>query len=79
MQCPFTLLSSVAYTAVQNCSALSHKRHDFRRKIGEHKMCVLIFSKLSSEGFVILRISERDVIKTVYWPSRKLPVILVRF
>ena len=23
---------------------LSHKRHDFRKKVTEHKMCVLIFS-----------------------------------
>jgi hypothetical protein len=23
---------------------LSHKRHDFREKVIEHKMCVLIFS-----------------------------------
>jgi len=25
-------------------STLSQKRHDFRRKVIEHKMCVLIFS-----------------------------------
>jgi len=25
-------------------STLSHKRHDFRKKVTEHKMCVLIFS-----------------------------------
>ena len=25
-------------------SVLSHTRHDFQRKIPEHKMCVLIFS-----------------------------------
>jgi hypothetical protein len=24
-------------------SALSHKRHDFRKQVTEHKMCVLIF------------------------------------
>jgi hypothetical protein len=26
-------------------STLSHKRHDFRKNVIEHKMCVLIFSK----------------------------------
>jgi len=25
-------------------STLSHKRYDFRKKITEHKMCVMIFS-----------------------------------
>jgi hypothetical protein len=29
---------------LQNISTLSHKRHDFRRKVAEHKMCVSIFS-----------------------------------
>jgi hypothetical protein len=72
-------LSSVAYPALQYCSTLSYNRHDFRRKIVERKMCVLIFSKISSEAFLILRIIERDVIKNVYLSSCKLPVILVRF
>ena len=25
-------------------STLSHKRYDFRKKVTEHKMCVLVFS-----------------------------------
>ena len=38
--------SFVAHQAPQHFSALSHKRHDFRRKKKgiEHKMCVSIFS-----------------------------------
>ena len=28
-------------------STLSHKRHDIRKKVTEHKMCVLIFSTTS--------------------------------
>ena len=47
-------------------STLSHKRHDFRKKVTENKMCVLISLKLLSETFLILRINERDMIKTVY-------------
>ena len=33
----------VASPALQYFSTLSHKRHDFRKNVIEHKKCVLIF------------------------------------
>ena len=41
------------------------KRHDFRKKKKRTEMCVLIFSTVLSRTFLILRISERDMIKNV--------------
>jgi hypothetical protein len=40
--CP--IFSSVACPALHLLSTLSHKRHDFRKKVTECKMCVLISS-----------------------------------
>jgi predicted transcriptional regulator len=38
------ILSSVASPTLPYFSILSRKRHDFREKVTEHKICVLIFS-----------------------------------
>jgi hypothetical protein len=67
------ILSSVAFPAPSYFFTLSHKRHDFRKTIIEHKMCVLSFST----SFV--RNIQRDIIINVQRFSCKVPVILVGF
>jgi hypothetical protein len=49
-----------------------------KKKVIQHKMCVLIFSTALSATLLIVRRTERDMIKNVYLPSSKVPVILVR-
>jgi hypothetical protein len=52
-------------------STLSHKRYDFREKVTEHKMCVLIFFTTLSETFLILRRIQRDSIINISRSSYK--------
>jgi hypothetical protein len=53
MQCAcIVLYCQVVCLAPQYFSTLSHKRHDFREKVIEHKMRVLVFSTNFSENFL---------------------------
>ena len=49
------MTSFVAPLTSPHLSKLSHKRCDFRKKVIECKMCVLIFSRTLSKIFLILR------------------------
>jgi len=80
MQSTCAILLSVACPALQYFSTLFHKRHNFRKKkVTEHKMCFDFLCNFVSEIFVILRRTERDMIKNVYWYACKVSVILLRF
>jgi hypothetical protein len=72
------ILSSVACLAVPYSSTLSHKRHDFRKKVVEYKMYVLIFSTNLYEIFLILRI-QRGTTTNTHKSSYDVPVVLLKF
>jgi len=50
-----------------------------QRKVTEHKMYFDLFLQVSSETLLTLRRNERDMMKNVYWFSRKILVILSAF
>ena len=73
------ILSSVEYATLTILfSALSPKRHDFRKKF-EHKRCIFIFSTNLFENFLMLRRMQRDVIINVHMPTRTVRVLLFGF
>jgi hypothetical protein len=79
MQCECAILPSVAVPDLQYFSPLFHKRHEFRKNVIEHKRRVFFPLQRLSETFLVLRRTERDMIKNAYWSSRKVFNILVEF
>jgi len=79
MQFACAILSSVACPALQYFSTLSPKRYDFREKLLNTKHVLWLYLKLLAETFLILRITERGMIKNVYRSSYKVAVIIARF
>jgi len=78
------ITSSVAGLALLYFSTLCHERHDFRKKkVTEHKMCILIFSTTLTAKFLILRRNERDMVinasKSPFTVSQRNLNILNRF
>jgi hypothetical protein len=78
MQRSCAIFLSVASPAVHYLSTLSHKRNDYWKKWFNIK-CVSIFSRIFSTTFLILRRTERDMIKNIYWSTGITPFIPVRF
>jgi hypothetical protein len=75
VKCARATLSSLASPALTYFSTLSHKRNDFRKEsFIEHKY-VFLFSIQLFMKRLILRRTERDVIKDVCWFLCKVSVI----
>jgi hypothetical protein len=71
-------LSSVACRALQYFSALSHKQHDFRKKLPNTK-CVLFFSTTSIWNISHSKKKRARYDKNIFLSSCKVPVIFVQF
>jgi hypothetical protein len=50
-----------------------------KRSVSECKMCVVIYSTSLSEPCLILRRTEQDKIKTVYWYTSYSCLVLIEF
>jgi len=72
------ILSSVACLALLYFSTPFHKRHDCRKKLLKTKCVFSFYLQFLFETFLILRRTERDMVKKEYWFSRKVPIILER-
>jgi hypothetical protein len=69
------ILSCVTCPAPPYSSTLSHKGHDFQKKVIKN---VFLSPQILSETFHILRRTQRDIIINVYRSSCKLSLFLVR-
>ena len=76
---PRIILSPMACLPLPYFSTISNKRHDFQKKVIEHKMRFFIFSAILFETLLILRRIQRDIIINVHRYLCKVPVILLIF
>jgi hypothetical protein len=73
------VLSRVACPFLPYFSPLSHKGRDFSENVLNIKYLFWFSLQLLSETFFILSRTERDLIKSIYRSSCKVPVIFVGF
>jgi len=72
-------LSSLVCLTLQSLSTLSHKRHDFRKKVVHKKFAFSFSPQLLCETFLVLRGKGWHMIKNVCQSSRKVPEFLTDF
>jgi hypothetical protein len=69
---------SVACPVLQYFSTLSHKRHDFTKKIAEHNMFVFLFCTSFVQYIGHCKKIVRDMTINAHWSSRNVPANFVR-
>jgi len=74
-----TIFSSVACLSVPYFSTLSHNRHDFQKKVIEHKMSVFIFATTYVWNISHSTRNCARYDQNIYRSTWKVPVFLVRF
>jgi hypothetical protein len=65
------ILLSVACLSLPHVSTLSYKRRGYGKKVIEHEICALSFSTIFSKICLILRGTERHIIRNVHMCSCK--------
>jgi len=74
----YVIFLSVVCRAVQYSFTSSHKTTQVpkRKKVTAYKRSILVVCTIVSETFVVLRRTERHVIKNVFWSSWEIPDVL---
>jgi hypothetical protein len=73
------ITSSVACPHLPQYSTLSHKQHNFWKKVTELEMCALTFSTILSEMLTILWRIQQDIIINLHMFSCTVPIRLIAF
>jgi hypothetical protein len=76
-KCVFSAPYCIVICGLSGCTIfpqiISHSRQDYQKKGKEHKLCVLIFSKILSQIFLIIK-NQRNIITNVHRYSCKVSV-----